>query len=164
MHSSNPARRRLLRSLAAFAAAPLGLSVARAVQAAAPVAIQLWQSPTCGCCDEWIRHVEAAGFKVNLTEVPDTNEIRARLGIPAALGSCHTGIVGGYVLEGHVPARELKRLLAEKPKALGIVVPGMPLGSPGMDGPATMGEKDPYDVLLVQADGSTHVFASYPAR
>lgn len=161
MHSSTTARRRLLRTLAAAAVAPIGLAVARAAQAAAPVTIQLWKSPTCGCCGEWIKHVEAAGFKVNVTEVPNTNEIRARLGMPAKLGSCHTGIVGGYVLEGHVPAREIKRLLAEKPKALGITVPGMPIGSPGMDGPVYMGEKDPYDVLLVQADGSTRVFASY---
>lgn len=86
---------------------------------------------------------------------------RERLGIPAKLGSCHTGRVGGYAIEGHVPAREVQRLLKEKPKAVGLAVPGMPVGSPGMDGPAYGDQRDPYDVLLVLADGSTRVFQSY---
>jgi hypothetical protein len=93
--------------------------------------------------------------------VPDSRHVRARFGIPAKYGSCHTGLVGGYVVEGHVPAREIKRLLREKPVARGLSVPGMPIGSPGMDGPAYGGVKDPYDVVLILADGSASVFASY---
>ena len=87
--------------------------------------------------------------------------MRAKLGIPAALGSCHTARVSGYALEGHVPVREIQRLLREKPKVVGLAVPGMPVGSPGMDGPAYNGRQDPYAVLLVQRDGSTTVFQRY---
>ena len=123
--------------------------------------IHVYKSPTCGCCNDWIRHLEANGFRVNATDVPDSRHYRARFGMPHKLGSCHTGVVAGYVIEGHVPAREIKRLLRERPSALGLSVPGMPVGSPGMDGPEYNGHVDPYDVLLVQADGRTSVFASY---
>lgn len=123
--------------------------------------IHVYKSPTCGCCNDWIKHLEASGFKVTATDVPDSRFYRARFGMPAKLGSCHTGVVAGYVVEGHVPAREIKRLLRERPKALGLSVPGMPVGSPGMDGPEYNGQVDPYDVLLVQPDGRATVFASY---
>jgi hypothetical protein len=123
--------------------------------------VEVYKSPTCGCCNDWIRHLEANGFAVNATNVPDSRFYRARFGMPQRLGSCHTALVGGYVIEGHVPAREIKRLLRERPKALGLSVPGMPVGSPGMDGPEYNGHVDPYDVLLVQTDGRTSVFASY---
>jgi hypothetical protein len=123
--------------------------------------IHVYKSPTCGCCNDWIKHLEANGFKVTATNVPDSRFYRARFGMPAKLGSCHTGVVAGYVVEGHVPAREIKRLLRERPKALGLSVPGMPVGSPGMDGPEYNGQVDPYDVLLVQTDGRATVFASY---
>jgi hypothetical protein len=123
--------------------------------------IHVYKSPTCGCCNDWIEHLEANGFKVTATNVPDSRLYRARFGMPAKLGSCHTGVVAGYVVEGHVPAREIKRLLRERPKALGLSVPGMPVGSPGMDGPEYRGQVDPYDVLLVQADGRATVYASY---
>ena len=94
----------------------------------------------------------------------DTGNLQARdrLGMPRRLGSCHTAQVGGYVIEGHVPAREIHRLLRERPKALGLTVPGMPIGSPGMDGPEYGGRRQPYEVLLVAADGSTRVYQPYP--
>ena len=100
----------------------------------------------------------AIGFKVVAADVPDTTPIRKDLNMPASLGSCHTAVVEDYVIEGHVPAREIKRLLKERPRALGLAVPGMPVGSPGME----MGtKKDPYKVLLVHEDGTTRVYKTY---
>ncbi len=123
--------------------------------------VEVWKSPTCGCCKDWISHLEAHGFKVRAHDQGNT-DARAALGIPIAYGSCHTARVGGYAIEGHVPAREIQRLLKEKPAAVGLAVPAMPIGSPGMDGPEYGGRKDPYDVLLVRRDGSTAVYQSYP--
>lgn len=160
MHTPS-SRRALLRAFAVAALAPAALAVSRAVDAQALPEIEVWKSPTCGCCKDWIKHLEANGFKVKAIDVPDSRFVRAKFGMPAKLGSCHTGLVAGYVVEGHVPAREIKRLLREKPAALGISVPGMPIGSPGMDGPVYNGVKDPYDVLLVQANGTARVYASY---
>jgi hypothetical protein len=104
--------------------------------------------------------MRSGGFSVTTHDSGNT-AARARLGLPQKLGSCHTALVGGYVVEGHVPASDVKRLLKERPKALGLAVPGMPVGSPGMDGPEYGGRKDRYDVLLVQADGSTRTFSRY---
>lgn len=145
-------RRRLLAAAAALAALPLHARAANA----APV-VEVWKSPTCGCCKDWIAHLEANGFEVRTQDSGNT-AVRARLGLPERYGSCHTARVGGYVVEGHVPAEDIRRLLAERPQALGLAVPGMPVGSPGMDGPAYGGRRDPYDVLLVQADGSHRVW------
>jgi hypothetical protein len=122
--------------------------------------VEVWKSPTCGCCKDWIAHLEANGFAVKVNEVGNTG-MRGRLGIPVQLGSCHTALVGGYAIEGHVPARDIQRLLAERPQAVGLAVPGMPIGSPGMDGPEYGGRRDRYDVLLVRKDGSSAVFATY---
>jgi hypothetical protein len=141
-------------ALAATAAWP-----ARAASATAEV--QVFKSPTCGCCGAWVEHMRAAGFRVKVTEVDDTTAARKRLGLPDRYGSCHTATVAGYVLEGHVPAAEVKRLLATRPQALGLAVPGMPPSAPGMDVP---GRKDPYDVLLIGTDGQSRVFASYPRK
>lgn len=146
-------------ALVALAAVPLVPAIARAQRAAPEV--EVYKSPTCGCCNDWIKHLQANGFTVKATNVPDSRFMRARFGMPSKFASCHTALVGGYVIEGHVPAREIKRLLREKPDALGIAVPGMPVGSPGMDGPEYRGVVDPYDVLLVQPDGRATVFASY---
>jgi hypothetical protein len=146
-------------ALLALVAVPLVPAIARAQRALPEV--QVYKSPTCGCCKDWIRHLQANGFAVQATDVPDSRFMRARFGMPSKFASCHTALVGGYVIEGHVPAREIKRLLREKPTALGIAVPGMPVGSPGMDGPEYRGVVDPYDVLLVQPDGRATVFASY---
>ena len=122
--------------------------------------IEVWKDPLCGCCDEWIKHLEVAGFRVQ-THVGGNTEARARLGIPIGFGSCHTAQIGGYAVEGHVPVREIRRLLKERPPAVGLAVPAMPRGSPGMDGAKFEGKRDPYDVLLVARDGSAGVFQSY---
>jgi hypothetical protein len=123
--------------------------------------VEVWKSPTCGCCKDWIKHLEANGFKVRTIEVQSTAPMRAKLGMPELYGSCHTALVNGYVLEGHVPASDIRRLLAEKPRALGLAVPGMPVGSPGMDGPEYGGRKDAFDVLLIGRDGSATGYRSY---
>lgn len=127
-----------------------------AASAAQPV-IEVYKTEYCGCCKEWIKHLEANGFKVQAHNVADTADYREKFGIPAQYGSCHTGRVGGYAVEGHVPAADIKRLLAEKPKARGLAVPGMPMGSPGMEGP----RKDPHEVLLVKDGGKTSVYKRY---
>lgn len=119
--------------------------------------IEVWKSPTCGCCRDWIEHVRANGFEVAVNETGNA-AVRARLGIPQALGSCHTAVVDGYALEGHVPASDIRRLLQERPKAVGLAVPGMPIGSPGMDGSAYGGRRDPFDVLLVHEGGKASTF------
>lgn len=140
-------------SRAALAAA---LSMPMLAMAAAPV-IEVFRSESCGCCGAWVEHLKANGFATRVVNVENPSDYRQRSGIPDKLGSCHTGMVGGYAIEGHVPASDIKRLLAQKPKARGLAVPAMPLGSPGMEGP----RKDPYDVLLVQTDGHTRVFKHY---
>lgn len=127
--------------------------------------MEVWKDPNCGCCKDWIVLMEKAGFAVTVHDVGN-NAVRAKLGLPQNLGSCHTALIGGYVVEGHVPAADVRKLLKEKPKALGITVPGMPIGSPGMDGPEYGGRKDPFDVLLVtknlmNSQVSTTVFTSY---
>ena len=122
--------------------------------------LEVWKDPNCGCCQDWVDHMQANGFAVKVHETGN-NAVRARLGLPQKLGSCHTALVGGYVVEGHVPASDVRTLLQQKPKALGLAVPGMPVGSPGMDGPAYGDRRDPYDVLLVARDGTTRVFNSY---
>jgi hypothetical protein len=122
--------------------------------------VDVWKDPNCGCCQDWVQHLEANGFQVKLHDGGNL-EAKARLGVPRALGGCHTAQVGGYAVEGHVPAREIRRLLKERPKAVGLAVPGMPVGSPGMNGPIYGNKKDPYDVLLIQADGSSQVYQSY---
>lgn len=132
------------------------LALPLAASAAQPV-IEVYKSATCGCCKEWIKHLEANGFKVEAQDVENTSDYRQKFGIPNEYGSCHTGRVKGYALEGHVPASEIKRLLSEQPKARGLAVPGMPMGSPGMEGP----RKDQYDVLLVKDGGKTSVYKHY---
>lgn len=122
--------------------------------------VEVWKSPSCGCCKDWIAHLESHGFAVRIHDTGN-NAMRGRLKIPAALASCHTALVAGYAIEGHVPARDVLRLLRERPDAVGLAVPGMPVGSPGMDGAAYGKRRDPYDVLLVTLDGGSRVFSSY---
>jgi hypothetical protein len=143
--------------LQAALAGPLALHIGAG--AAGPL-IEVYKSAGCGCCEGWIKHLEDSGFTVKAHDVPDPGEYRKKFGIPQTLGSCHTGTVQGYAIEGHVPASEIKRLLAERPKAKGLAVPSMPLGSPGMEGPRS----DPYDVLLVQADGRYSTYRHYGAK
>ena len=131
--------------------------VATKATAAVPV-IEVYKSPTCGCCGKWAEHLRNDGFAVNVHAIPDIDAFRVRTGVPAALASCHTALVGGYVVEGHVPAVDIRRLLRERPNVLGVAVPGMPMGAPGMDAPHANG----YDVLLFQVDSTTRVYHAYP--
>ena len=122
--------------------------------------IDVWKSPACGCCKDWIAYLKNNGF---IVRVHDTGNAaaRRRLGIAEQYASCHTATVDGYALEGHVPVREIRRLLAERPDAIGLAVPKMPIGSPGMDGPIYGGDHEPYDVLLLAKDGASRMFQSY---
>jgi hypothetical protein len=121
--------------------------------------VVVYKSATCGCCKLWVEHLSKAGFAVEANDVDNMQPIKERVGIPYGMGSCHTAEVGGYFVEGHVPAQDVKRLLREHPDAKGLTVPGMPAGSPGMEVPS--GEVQPYEVLLVAKDGSTSVFARH---
>ena len=142
----------------------LGIAVAvtfagnRVAMAAAAPNVEVYKSPTCGCCGEWVKHMRANGFPVTINDVPDADAFRAKAGVPAALAACHTALVDGYVVEGHVPAADVRKLLVERPKALGLAVPGMPASAPGMDS----SRPSPYQVLLIQADGATRVYDAYP--
>ena len=118
------------------------------------------KSPTCGCCHLWVEHMREAGFTVDVRDTDDLNTVKERVGVPLGKGSCHTAEVGGYFVEGHVPAEDVRRLLAARPDAKGLVLPGMPAGSPGMEMPD--GRVDPYVVELVGRDGGTRTFASHP--
>lgn len=142
--------------LAALTAATAGAASSQTEQ---PL-VEVWKDPNCGCCKDWMKHLESSGFTVRAIDSGNT-AVRAKLGMPARLGSCHTARVADYVIEGHVPVRDIRRLLKERPVALGLAVPGMPVGSPGMDGPAYGERRDPYEVLLVQAGGTSRVFQSY---
>jgi hypothetical protein len=155
-----PKKRQTLYSLGALALAST-MSFSRVAQAVrAKPLVEVWKSPTCGCCQDWIKHLEANGFQTKSYDLGNTAK-RKEVGLPNALGSCHTAMVSGYVIEGHVPATEIYRLLKEKPVALGLTVPQMPIGSPGMDGPEYKGQKDRYDVLLVTRSLTVKTFASY---
>lgn len=123
----------------------------------APPQMVVYKSPTCGCCSEWIKHLTANGFVVEIHETNDIIEYGRGVGVPDELRSCHTGLIDGYAIEGHVPAADIKRLLAERPAGKGLAVPGMPMGSPGMEGAYT----DPYSVLLFDAEGRSQVYQSY---
>lgn len=122
----------------------------------APV-VDVYKSPYCGCCGKWVEHLQKNGFQVRSHEVEDVPGMRRALGMPDGYASCHTAKVGGYLIEGHVPAADVKRLLRERPKAIGLAVPSMPPGSPGMESAQPM----PYNTLLVQASGKQQVFARH---
>ena len=120
--------------------------------------VTVYKSPTCGCCNAWVDHLRSEGFEVRTEDRNDMGSIKARLGVPYGMGSCHTATVAGYTLEGHVPASEIRRLLAERPEIKGLAVPGMPIGSPGME----VGDRaDPYEVVAFSPQG-TSVFRRYP--
>jgi hypothetical protein len=136
------------RSLVGLMAAAIGASPAVAVQAE-QAAITVYRDPSCGCCASWVQHLRDAGFTVQVEETADLDAIRTRLGVPSDLVACHTAEVAGYVVEGHVPAAALRRLLSERPNAKGLAVPDMPVGSPGMEG----GKPQPYTVVMFGADG-----------
>lgn len=153
-------RRTLLTTVPTLAAASALPAWAQGPSAAPLPVMQVWKDPNCGCCKDWIAYLEREGFRVQSHDTGNT-AMRQRLGLPMKYASCHTALIGGYVIEGHVNAREIRRLLQDRPAALGLSVPGMPIGSPGMDGPEYGGRQDPYDVVLVLKDGSSRVYQSY---
>ena len=148
---------------AASSTAPVAPGANQAPVGMATVAfIEVWKTPTCGCCKLWVEHLEKEGFKVKANDVPQTGSMRTKLGIPDDMGSCHTGLIAGFAIEGHVPVSEIKRLLSEpaslREQVIGLSVPGMPIGAPGME----MGSKrDKFDVMLVLKSGQHRVYQSY---
>ena len=149
-------RRSLLIGLSFTAAVPAWPVLA---QVATLPNIEVFKSPYCDCCGAWVDHLRRAGFAVKVTSVDDTAAARKRLGMPDDFGSCHSASVAGYALEGHVPAAEVRKLLALRPAAIGLAVPGMPVGSPGME---VGSRRDAYQVFLIDRGGRSSVFASYP--
>ena len=131
-------------------------NLAASDQAIAPVEVVVYKSPTCGCCSKWVDHMTASGFKVIAHDTSNMQAVKTRLGVPDAMASCHTSVVNGYIIEGHVPAADIQRLLRDKPKVAGLAVPGMVTGSPGMEG----SRSDPYNVIAF-GDGKTSVFARH---
>ncbi|MGQ0646509.1 MAG: DUF411 domain-containing protein [Gemmatimonadaceae bacterium] len=149
-------------SLVAGGAASVSAGKPRSVPHTPPATVmQVYKSPTCGCCKAWVDKMRGAGFEVRVTDLDDNalQAEKARRGVTENLGSCHTAIVNGYVVEGHVPAEDIKRLLQEKPAVAGIAAPGMPRGSPGMEMPN--GAKDSYTVVAFTKSGKTTVFAKH---
>lgn len=146
----------ILSALAGLGAGVWGVTAATTPEAVAAAVVEVWKSPQCGCCGGWVDHMRAAGFTVKVHDTDDMDQVKAAKGVPAAMGSCHTAMVDGYVVEGHVPADDVRRLLAERPRAKGLAAPGMPQDAPGMD----MRTGEPYDVLLF-GDGEAKVFARH---
>ncbi|HYW32019.1 MAG TPA: DUF411 domain-containing protein [Gemmatimonas sp.] len=136
--------------------APAGKAAAVPAAASAPRTIVIYKDPNCGCCKEWVTHMKAAGFVATVHYTADMATVKRSMGVPTSFESCHTARVGSYTIEGHVPADVIEKLLREKPVALGLAVPGMPMGSPGMEGP----RKDKYDVMLFEKNGKSRVYAS----
>ena len=161
--------RLLIALVLGLAAAASGCSVATSTDsasspaAAAPAAalplLVVHKSPTCGCCSLWVDHMKKAGFRAEIQLSDNVEPVKRRVGVPAGYGSCHTVEVGSYFVEGHVPAEDVQRLLKERPDALGLTVPGMPMGSPGMEVPT--GEVKPYTVYLVDLDGISTPFSHH---
>jgi hypothetical protein len=156
MGSNLPITRRAL--LAGFAASTLVMTTRTPVAAETLPKMVVTKDPNCGCCTGWVEHVRAAGFNVEIVESAEVNRLKTRLGVPEPLASCHTAEIGGYVIEGHVPPAAIKRLLAEKPDGKGLAVPGMPVGSPGMEVEGT--EPDTYEVILFGPSGQ-RTYARY---
>ncbi|HPV62206.1 DUF411 domain-containing protein [Thauera aminoaromatica] len=152
----SPLFRKLGRCLSALACgAALGLA---APALASPDEVVMYKDPNCGCCGKWAEHMRSAGFAVKEVASPRMDLVKQEAGVPEALGSCHTAKVGGYVVEGHVPAADVRRMLAEKPAIRGLSAPGMPLGSPGMEGPYSA---ERYDVVSFDAQGRSAVFSKH---
>jgi hypothetical protein len=126
----------------------------------APVTVEVYKSPTCGCCSKWVDHLREHKFTVRTTDTDQVEAVKNKHGVPTAARSCHTALVAGYVIEGHVPAADLQRLLKERPAIVGLAVGGMPVGSPGMEGPPGR-PADPYDVLSFDKNGRTAVFSRH---
>jgi len=147
-------------ALAAFLFWPAGeTNSASSFETGEKIEVVMYKNPTCGCCAKWADHMETAEFEVEQIDSDDLFAVKEEAGVPNQLSSCHTAKVGGYVVEGHVPLEDVRRLLEEKPDAIGITVPGMPIGSPGMEVEGR--PADNYDVLLIHNDGTTSVWASH---
>jgi hypothetical protein len=131
------------------------------VSCAAPPEMTVYKSPTCGCCGKWVEHMRANGFRVEVADVQSTAVYREKYGVPEKLRSCHTAVVNGYAIEGHVPASDVQRLLKTKPKVKGIAVPGMPIGSPGMEQGNT---RQAYSVVSFDSGGNVGEFQRYEAK
>jgi hypothetical protein len=121
--------------------------------------VEVFKTPTCGCCSKWVEHMRASGFTVRTTDLDDISEIKKSRGVPDGVQSCHTAVVNGYVVEGHVPAADVHKLLKEKPAVAGIAVGGMPMGSPGMEVPGMKAQ--PYNVMSFDKGGATRVFVKH---
>jgi hypothetical protein len=155
----NTKRRTLIKALLGVGGL---LALPTALIAATKPQITVYKTASCGCCKDWIVHLEQNGFAVLAHDVPGTGPYRERYGVPRALASCHTAVIDGYAIEGHVPADDIKRLITEKPKARGLSVPGMPVGSPGME---VRGERrDAFDVVLFDDDGRRQIYRHYEAQ
>jgi hypothetical protein len=148
-------RVKLLLTSGVLLVAMVAVSPSASLPAQGP-AMTVYKTPTCGCCAKWVDHMKAAGFQVQVQDMDDLTEIKQASGVPLRIRTCHTAVVGSYVVEGHVPADLVKKMLSEKPKMTGIAVPGMPIGSPGMESGT---EKAPYDVVLFDKTGKTTVYA-----
>lgn len=148
---------------ALLATAGVLLVTAHLPASAGSIPVEVWKDPDCGCCKDWVTHLQANGFKVKVND-SGREAMSRKLGIQPKYGSCHTALIAGYAIEGHVPAREIKRLLKDKPAAIGLAAPGMPVGAPGMDGPVYGGRQDAYDVLLLAKDGGARVYQRYEGR
>lgn len=144
------------------AAAPTPASTVAAADTSDYPPIHVYKTPGCTCCEKWAGHLRAAGFEVELEETTELVQLKSQLGVPTEHASCHTGVVGDYVVEGHVPAEDIKQLLDEEPDAVGIAVPAMPVGSPGMEMAGHPGE--PFDVLLLHEDSTASVYSHYEPR
>ncbi|MFN3780047.1 MAG: DUF411 domain-containing protein [Brevundimonas aurantiaca] len=151
----------LTRRVWLLGASMLAASTSACAQTRPSPSMRVFKTPTCACCDAWVQHLRDAGFGISITVMPSLRSVRSSHGMPEALASCHTGLIETYVVEGHVPADDIKRLLRERPQAVGLAVPGMPLGSPGME--TADGQVQPYETLLVLASGQTRVFARHPS-
>ena len=151
------------RSFRYFALAVCAASIAVATAATptlttpAKRTVTVYKDPSCGCCKNWIEHLKKHGYRVDAKDTPDMSQIKTTLGVPADLRSCHTAVIEGYLIEGHVPAADIDRLLATRPQVKGLAVPGMPMGSPGMEGPTSQH----YQVMAFDKSGKSRVFASH---
>lgn len=152
----SPMRKTLIALGIACAFFPLAAAPASRLASPAPL-VTVYKDPDCGCCKAWVEYLKKHGYRVEAKDTRDMNEIKKNLGVPKALAGCHTAVVGGYIIEGHVPAEDIDRLLKQKPKIAGLAVPGMPAGSPGMEGPPPVR----YRVLAFQRSGKTAVFAKH---
>ena len=156
-HRRTLLRRRLITAAALLLVALVSFAAPIQVASAQAQEISVYKSRSCDCCGKWVEHLQQHGFTVVVHSAEDLDPVKAKYGVPADLVSCHTAVVEGYVVEGHVPASDIRRLLEERPKARGLAVPGMPAGSPGMEGAG----REPYEVLLFDASGTTQVFAKH---